>query len=120
MNEIKNLIPQFVEYVPEQLDENILYVSMKYRTAIHLCVCGCCQKVVTPLGINDWTLKYDGRISLSPSIGNWSFNCHSHYWIKKNKIKWAPKWSEERILEERLAQNENENPEKEPTLKLRW
>ena len=32
---------------------------------------------------------FDGRtISLNPSIGNWSYPCRSHYWIKGNRVVW--------------------------------
>ncbi|WP_245801874.1 DUF6527 family protein [Chitinophaga sancti] len=36
-------------------------------------------------------LTYDGEtVSLHPSIGNWQFNCKSHYWINKDVIRFAP------------------------------
>lgn len=75
-----------------------MYISMEYCTAIHKCVCGCGNEVVTPISPTDWQLTFDGKsISLSPSIGNWSFDCQSHYWIVKNKIKYAGKWSDREI-----------------------
>lgn len=84
--------------MPETLEDSILYISMEYCTAIHKCVCGCGNKVVTPIAPTNWHLEFDGKsISLSPSIGNWSFDCKSHYWIEKSKIKWAGKWSESEI-----------------------
>jgi hypothetical protein len=50
----------------------------------------------------NWTLFYDGTtVSLDPSIGNWSFACQSHYWIKRNKIRWGYLFSEEKIAEVR-------------------
>lgn len=89
---------QFVEFIPEDLEQGTIYVSIRFATAAHLCICGCGNKVVTPIRPMDWTLIFDGRtISLDPSIGNWSFPCRSHYWIRKNRIKWAPKWSREEI-----------------------
>jgi hypothetical protein len=46
----------------------------------------------------DWILIFDGKtISLDPSIGNWSFACQSHYWIKRNKIRWGSPFSEGKI-----------------------
>ena len=46
----------------------------------------------------DWKLIFDGEtISLDPSIGNWSFDCRSHYWIRQNRVKWAPQWSNKEI-----------------------
>lgn len=88
----------FVEFIPEELEHRTIYVSIRFATASHLCLCGCGNKVVTPIRPPDWTLIFDGKtISLDPSIGNWSFPCRSHYWIRKDRVKWAPRWSEEQI-----------------------
>jgi hypothetical protein len=92
------LTPEFVEFMPKELNNGVLYVSMIYCTAIHKCCCGCGQKVVTPFSPTDWKLTFDGEVvSLSPSIGNWSFPCQSHYWIERNAIRWAERWSKEEI-----------------------
>lgn len=89
---------QFVDFIPEELDERTVYVSTRFATVSHLCLCRCQSKVVTPLSPTDWQLTFDGKsISLYPSIGNWSFPCRSHYWIRNNKMSWAEDWSEERI-----------------------
>jgi hypothetical protein len=89
---------EFVEFMPEVLEEGILYVSMEYATVIHKCCCGCGNKVVTPLTPTDWKLTYDGHgISLDPSIGNWSFPCRSHYWIKGGRVKWSTRWSDNEV-----------------------
>jgi hypothetical protein len=91
-----------VEFVPAELAEGVLYVSLEYGTASHLCCCGCGNKVVTPLTPTDWRIIFDGEsVSLDPSIGNWSFDCQSHYWIVRGKIRWTTKWSRERIDEGR-------------------
>lgn len=98
-NEIRH---EFVEFVPAELAEGILYVSLEYGTASHLCCCGCGNKVVTPLSPTDWRMIFDGEsVSLDPSIGNWSFDCQSHYWIVRGKIRWTTKWSREQIDEGR-------------------
>ena len=78
---------EFVEFIPGELKEGTIYVSIRFGTASHLCVCGCGNKVVTPIRPTDWKLIFDGKtISLDPSIGNWSFACQSHYWIRNNKV----------------------------------
>ncbi|PYT79987.1 MAG: hypothetical protein DMG40_13935 [Acidobacteria bacterium] len=75
------LAHEFVEYMPDQLKDGVLYVSIPFATGAHKCCCGCGQEVVTPLSPTDWKLIFDGRsISLDPS--NWSFPCKSHYWIR--------------------------------------
>ena len=92
------LAHEFVKAIPDKLEERTLYVSVDYATVVHRCCCGCGREVVTPLTPTDWTLIYDGvSISLNPSIGNWGFECRSHYWIDKSKVRWARRWSRSRI-----------------------
>ena len=92
------LVHEFVGFVPEQLDPGTIYLSLTYATATHLCCCGCGREVVTPLSPTDWKLIFDGEtVSLTPSIGNWSFPCQSHYWIRQSRIEWAPMWSRTEI-----------------------
>lgn len=95
---IEKFTYEFVEFVPENLKDGVLYVSISYATALHKCACGCGHEVVTPLSPTDWKMTFDGvSVSLDPSIGNWSFPCKSHYWISKNNVRWSYKWSDERI-----------------------
>jgi hypothetical protein len=95
---VTNVRPEFVEHLPERLEDGVLYISVTFATAVHRCCCGCGREVVTPLKPTDWSLTYDGEsVWLDPSIGNWSFDCESHYWIDKSQVQWAPKWSRERI-----------------------
>ena len=92
------LTHEFVEFIPEVLKDRTVYVSMEFATVVHKCCCGCGNEVITPISPTDWQLTFDGKsISLEPSIGNWSFDCKSHYWIKRNKVRWAPRWSQEEI-----------------------
>ena len=97
---MKTLQHKFIEFIPEILEPDTLYISFTYCTAIHLCVCGCGNEVVTPFSPTDWAVTFDGRtISLNPSIGNWSFPCKSHYFIKNSFIKFARTWEEDKIKE---------------------
>lgn len=92
-SKMEEIEPVFVENVPEQLDDGKIYISKKYKVAVHKCACGCGEKVVTPLGGSEWILaEINGKVSLSPSIGNWIWerpNYHAHYFIKENKILWC-------------------------------
>jgi len=89
---------EFVEFIPDDLKEGTIYVSIRFATVSHKCCCGCGKRVVTPLRPTDWKLIFDGKtISLDPSIGNWGFECQSHYWIIRNRVKWAARWSQEKI-----------------------
>lgn len=93
---------KFVDAIPDHLEEGILYVSVSRRTAIHLCVCGCGNEVVTPISPTDWQLKFDGEtISLSPSIGLWEFKCRSHYWITRSMIRHSGSWTDHQVQEGR-------------------
>lgn len=89
---------QFVEVIPETLEECVLYVSIRYRTASHLCACGCGSKVVTPIKPNRWRLTFNGDdVSLSPSIGRGQFPCRSHYWIEHDRILWARELTDKQV-----------------------
>jgi hypothetical protein len=85
------------------MKERTLYVSIEFATAIHKCFCGCGVQVVTPLSPIGWKLTFDGEtVSLAPSVGSWSFQCKSHYWIRRNRVQWAGEMSPEEIAEVRL------------------
>lgn len=90
--------PEFVEFVPTALSPGVLYISERFKTASHLCACGCGEKVVTPLSPAKWKLyrERDG-VTLDPSIGNWDYACRSHYFIRRNKVVWAGTFSADRI-----------------------
>lgn len=95
-----------VQFIPRELEPGILYVSEKYRSAVHLCACGCGSKVSTPLTPTEWSLtEKDGEPSLEPSVGNWQF-CRSHYWIHRGEIVWSHEWTEEQITSGRKAEEE--------------
>lgn len=81
------LTHEFVDTVPDQIEDGIVYISLMYATAVHRCCCGCGHEVVTPLHPKQWSVTFNGEaISLSPSIGNWSFTCMSHYWIRTGQV----------------------------------
>lgn len=88
------LRPLFVDFIPETLEQGVLYVSERFETAIHLCACGWCkEKTVTPFhdGQSGWRYMRDeqNRITLFPSIGNQNMPCKSHYWLRNNEIVWC-------------------------------
>lgn len=95
---IHRLQHQFVKNVPDEIEHGIVYVSIEHATSIHKCCCGCDEEVVTPISPTGWQMTFDGvSVSLYPSIGNWSSPCQSHYWIRQNNVKWAERWSKEKI-----------------------
>jgi len=92
------IIHEFVEFIPAEREEGVLYVSTRFRVATHSCFCGCGRKVVTPLSPAEWALIFDGAsVSLVPSIGNWQSPCRSHYWVQRDRVRWAGQWSEAQI-----------------------
>lgn len=89
---------EFVEVIPDSLEEGVLYISIPHATALHRCLCGCGAEIVTPLSPTDWELTYNGQsVSLSPSIGNWSYPCQSHYWIRRNHVHWSRRFTPRQI-----------------------
>jgi hypothetical protein len=79
-----------VHYVPKELEPSVVYVSDKYKVAMHLCACGCGSKVPVSLGPAGWKLtERNGRPTIRPSIGNGQLPCRSHYMITEGRIDWA-------------------------------
>ena len=67
-----------VEFMPKDLENGVLYVSQKYRTAAHLCACGCGEKIRTPLGPTEWSVEMGAAgPTLYPSVGSWQRPCRS-------------------------------------------
>lgn len=98
---------QRVEFIPSDMEEGVLYVSEKFRIAMHLCPCGCGTKIKTPIGPTEWSVKEtQNGPSLRPSIGNWQIPCQSHYWIREGRILWAGQWTPEKIAAGRRYEEE--------------
>lgn len=102
MSSVERLAPRFVDNVPEALKAGVLYVAAEHGVMMHLCACGCGSEVSLPLSPIDWRLSFDGEtISVSPSVGNWSLPCRSHYVIDHSHVRWAGDWSDEEIADGR-------------------
>ena len=92
------LVPEFVDEIPSVPDHGKLYLSCRYRAAVHLCPCGCGAKISTPLHPTGWSLSFDGEsVSLSPSVGNWSEKCQSHYIIRDSRVLWGDRLPRDKI-----------------------
>ena len=99
---IERVRPQLVTTIPASPEPGVLYVSVEYATTLHLCACGCGHEVVLGVSPHDWTLTWDGQtVTLNPSVGNWSFPCQSHYFIRRNRIVRAGRWNAEEIAQGR-------------------
>lgn len=93
---------RFVRNAPRELEPGVLYISMEYATAVHVCCCGCGERVVTPFTPTDWRMTFDGEsVTLRPSVGNWNQNCRSHYVIEGNRVIEYGPWSDAHVEAER-------------------
>ena len=98
---------EHVYYMPKELKPGVLYVSKEFKTAAHLCACGCGAKIRTPLASTEWSLEEtDKGPTLHPSVGNWQQACQSHYWIYRGEVRWDDKWSPEQIATGRRGEEE--------------
>ena len=87
-----------VEHMPSLLQPGILYASQRYRTAAHLCACGCGEKIRTQLGPLGWRLTTErSGPTLYPSIGNWQKPCRSHYYITNGRVLWMGDWTDKEV-----------------------
>lgn len=120
---------KFVEKIPSEIEEEVLYISIPFEIAIHKCCCGCGNEVVTPLAPTQWSLTFDGEsVTLDPSIGSWNLNCQSHYFIRKNNVVWSRMYDDNEIEKVRKSDHEdniryfkrrNDNTKKVVTEKVR-
>lgn len=84
--------------LPRVPEEGVLYVSDEFKTATHLCACGCGEKVRTPIGPEEWSVwEASNGPTLRPSIGNWQKPCRSHYLITAGAVEWREQWSGEEV-----------------------
>ncbi len=80
-----NHFDQLMELAPKELIPGVLYVSLKYKLALHLCCCGCGEKVVTPLSPAEWHLRLaDGKARIQrlwrrgpSSLRTWRATCRT-------------------------------------------
>lgn len=91
MPRVSELRLEQVEFMPDDMENGVIYVSDRFETAVHLCACGCGVETITPFkDPHGWSLKTDdGKVTLHPSIGNMAFPCGSHYWVRDGKIVWC-------------------------------
>lgn len=77
--------PVYLEFLPElsEMEEGKIYISREYKVSKHKCLCGCGELVVLPFSSpDDWKFTEDkGKITFTPSVGNYQFACKSHYII---------------------------------------
>lgn len=100
---INSITPKFTDRIPQTLDDGVLYISEKFSTSAHNCCCGCGGKVVLPLKPGKWSIKRNGNgVSLSPSVGNWSLACQSHYLIQNNVVRWSGQFTDSQIRANRV------------------
>ena len=97
---VQEITPLDVEHFPEILEEGVLYICEAFELAGHKCCCGCGEEVITPLNPSRWRLYRNGQfVTLIPSIGNWKFDCRSHYWIQNNQIIPSYDFTEDEVTE---------------------
>lgn len=95
-----------VERIPEDLEPGVLYHVPQYSIASHLCACGCGFEVVTALQARRWRLSVSqGKPTLTPSIGNGSLPCKSHYFIINGRVRWAGVYTTQMIERARRRDN---------------
>lgn len=85
------------------MEPGVLYISVTYSTAGHLCPCGCQREVVTKLSPARWRIVFDGEVSLWPSIAATGLACNSHYFITRGDIDWRQKLSPTEIEQARKS-----------------
>lgn len=77
----------FTDTFPAVLEKGVLYISNKYKCCVHLCPCGCGEKIHIPTNQPPgWSLSIDNGVTLHPSLKH-RLPCKSHYFIKEGKVE---------------------------------
>lgn len=76
-----------VEFIPEKNDMVLgkLYYSDKYKTASHLCPCGCGEEFSIPIKGGEWRIVDTNRLTIEPSLAH-RINCKAHYVIQNGSV----------------------------------
>jgi Family of unknown function (DUF6527) len=91
MAKVTEISYTFVDSAPQTLEPARIYISTRYRAIVHLCLCGCGEKVLLNLDPDGWSFTFDGRsISIHDSVGNVGMPCRSHYIVRRNRVVWLP------------------------------
>lgn len=87
---LNEIIPEYCDTFPDQLEHGKLYISKKFSVTAHCCACGCGHWTYMGIGNNGWTLTGEDIITIRPSVGNFKGEnpYHAHYFITNNKIEW--------------------------------
>lgn len=89
MTRTTRLISRLVDEVPEHLAPGVLYVADSFKTAMHLCCCGCGGEVTTRYGAGGWSLSLEpAGPTIVPSIGPATQKCRSHYVVTRGEVFW--------------------------------
>ncbi len=94
---------RFVDSFPTPLEPGVLYVSVVYSTAGHLCACGCGGEIVTKLSPARYRIIFDGEISLKPSVSATALPCKSHYFITRGEVDWHRSLNDVEIVKAQAA-----------------
>ena len=93
---------------PDAPEQGKFYHSEEFRTSLHLCACGCGQRVVLPIKPAGWTLRQGASgFSIAPSVGNREFECRSHYLIRDGRVDWLSAMSDAEVRISRSADQQH-------------
>ena len=88
MSRTEHYTMRCVESFPTPMEPGVVYVSLTYSTAGHICPCGCGREVVTKLSPARYEIIFDGEVSLRPSVAASGLPCNSHYFITRGEVDW--------------------------------
>lgn len=122
MTQIDRYFVHCVESFPTPMEPGVLYVSLTYSTAGHICPCGCGREVVTKLSPARYRIIFDGEVSLKPSVAATGLPCNSHYFITRGEVDWHAKLDREQMARAQAADRRAVEAHRVPTPqpRTRW
>lgn len=77
------------EYLPDQYEPGIVYISNYFMCAAFICPCGCNDQVYLRINCPEHpSWSFDGKNTLEPSIQK-TTGCKAHFYIKQGKATLA-------------------------------
>jgi len=86
----ESVTPVYTDTLPNVsiMDEGIIYISIEFGVTGHRCLCGCGELTILPINNvidgkdHGWKMTdKDGKLTFTPSVGNFQIPCKSHYII---------------------------------------
>ncbi|WEX08943.1 DUF6527 family protein [Chelativorans sp. AA-79] len=80
----------WVERIPTQMQEGVVYHTEEFELAGLLCACGCGHRITLLVPDSHQVWNEGGYATIRPSVGVFDAPCKAHYVITAGNVQWLP------------------------------